>query len=83
LTGFTGFKGPYFACGETCFSAVGHFILSILLILSDTFLLFGMDSNLYILLGQDLQDLLDFFIACGEAPFGRRPFYPDNPVDPV
>jgi len=42
-----------------------------------------MDSNLYILLGQDLQDLLDFFIACGEAPFGRRPFYPDNPVDPV
>jgi len=27
--------------------------------------------------------LMGFFIACGEAPFGRRPFYPDNPVDPV
>jgi len=26
---------------------------------------------------------IGFFIACGEAPFGRRPFYPDNPVDPV
>jgi hypothetical protein len=26
---------------------------------------------------------IGFFIACGEAAFGRRPFYPDNPVDPV
>ena len=25
---------------------------------------------------------IGFFIACGEATFGRRPFYPDNPVDP-
>ena len=23
------------------------------------------------------------FFACGEAPFGRRPLYPVNPVDPV
>jgi hypothetical protein len=23
------------------------------------------------------------FFAYGERPFGRRPFYPDNPVDPV
>ena len=22
-------------------------------------------------------------IACGGIPLGRRPFYPDNPVDPV
>ena len=23
------------------------------------------------------------FFACGEDPFGRRPLYPDDPVDPV
>jgi len=23
------------------------------------------------------------FFACGERPFGRRPLYPDDPVDPV
>ena len=23
------------------------------------------------------------FFACGEGPFGRRPHYPDDPVDPV
>jgi hypothetical protein len=23
------------------------------------------------------------FFACGERPFGRRPSYPDDPVDPV
>jgi hypothetical protein len=23
------------------------------------------------------------FFACGEQPFGRRPHYPDDPVDPV
>ena len=23
------------------------------------------------------------FFACGEVPFGRRPYYPDDPVDPV
>jgi len=28
------------------------------------------------------QDYLDFF-ACGEGPFGRRPYYPNDPVDPV
>jgi len=24
-----------------------------------------------------------FFFACGETPFGRRPLYPDDPVNPV
>jgi hypothetical protein len=23
------------------------------------------------------------FFACGEIPSGRRPFYPDDPVNPV
>jgi hypothetical protein len=23
------------------------------------------------------------FFACGEGPFGRRPYYPNDPVDPV
>ena len=23
------------------------------------------------------------FFACGEGPFGRRPHYPNDPVDPV
>ena len=23
------------------------------------------------------------FFACGETPFGRRPLYPDDPVNPV
>ena len=23
------------------------------------------------------------FFACGEGPFGQRPHYPDDPVDPV
>jgi hypothetical protein len=23
------------------------------------------------------------FFACGERPFGRRPLYPDDPVNPV
>ncbi len=31
---------------------------------------------------QDKQDYQDFF-ACGEGPFGRRPHYPNDPVDPV
>jgi hypothetical protein len=26
---------------------------------------------------------MGFFFACGERLFGRRPLYPDNPVDPV
>jgi hypothetical protein len=29
------------------------------------------------------QDFLDLFFACGDTPFGRRPHYPDNPVNPV
>jgi len=41
-----------------------------------------MDSILNILFRQDLQDYQDFF-ACGEGPFGRRPHYPGDPVDPV
>ena len=27
--------------------------------------------------------LTGFFFACGESAFGRRPLYPDDPVDPV
>jgi hypothetical protein len=27
--------------------------------------------------------IIRIFIACGEGPFGRRPHYPDDPVDPV
>jgi len=23
------------------------------------------------------------FFACGEGPFGRRPYYPNDPFDPV
>ena len=26
---------------------------------------------------------MGFFYACGELPLGRRPLYPDDPVDPV
>jgi hypothetical protein len=25
----------------------------------------------------------EIFFACGERTFGRRPLYPDDPVDPV
>jgi hypothetical protein len=25
----------------------------------------------------------EIFFACGERPFGRRPLYPDDPVNPV
>jgi hypothetical protein len=42
-----------------------------------------MDSILLILFRQDLQDYQDFFFACGEGLFGRRPHYPVDPVDPV
>jgi len=27
--------------------------------------------------------IIRIFFACGEGPFGRRPHYPDDPVDPV
>jgi hypothetical protein len=33
--------------------------------------------------GQDLRDLWDFFVACGERPFGQRPLYPDDLVNPA
>jgi hypothetical protein len=42
--------------------------------------------------GQEALDRLSYaearridgiFFACGERPFGRRPLYPDDPVDPV
>jgi hypothetical protein len=41
----------------------------------------GIDSNFIFLTG--FTGLLGFFFACGERPFGRRPLYPDDPVDPV
>jgi len=34
---------------------------------------------LLFLFRQGLQDYQDFF-ACGEGPFGRRPYYPVDPV---
>ncbi len=27
--------------------------------------------------------IVRIFSACGEGPFGRRPYYPNDPVDPV
>jgi hypothetical protein len=33
-----------------------------------------MDSNLYILLGQDLQDLLDFLSPAAKRPLAEGPF---------
>ncbi len=39
-----------------------------------------MDSIFIIFFRQDYQDYQDFF-ACGEVPFGRRPNYPNDPVD--
>jgi hypothetical protein len=30
-----------------------------------------------------LTGLAGIFFACGGGPFGRRPHYPDDPVDPV
>jgi hypothetical protein len=27
--------------------------------------------------------IIRIFFACGEGPFGRRPHYPNDPVDPV
>ena len=38
---------------------------------------------LLFLFRQDLQDYQELFFACGEGPFGRRPHYPNYPVDPV
>ena len=40
-----------------------------------------MDSIIFFLTG--FTGLTGFFFACGESPFGRRPLYPDDPVDPV
>jgi hypothetical protein len=28
-------------------------------------------------------NVVKIFFACGEIPLGRRPFYPDDPVNPV
>ena len=63
-------------------SAEGRFILTILLILSKDFE-YGIESIHILFFRQDLQDLLDLFFACGDILLGRRPFYPDDPVDPV
>ena len=27
--------------------------------------------------------IIRIYFACGEGPFGRRPYYPNDPVDPV
>ena len=40
-----------------------------------------MDSIIIFLTG--FTGLTGFFFACGASPFGRRPLYPDDPVDPV
>ena len=73
------FKLNFFVCVILC-ASVAKNIQSILLILSDNvewMLSYGF------IIRQDLQDLVDLFFACGDAPFGRRPLHPDNPVDPV
>ncbi|CAB1076303.1 hypothetical protein D1AOALGA4SA_4100 [Olavius algarvensis Delta 1 endosymbiont] len=41
----------------------------------------GFDFN-YLYLDRIYRIIRNFF-ACGEEPFGRRPHYPDHPVDPV
>ncbi len=43
----------------------------------------GFDLMFFFIIRQDLQDIVDSFFACGETSFGRRPFYPDDPVNPV
>jgi hypothetical protein len=30
-----------------------------------------------------INGIIRIFFACGEGPFGRRPHYPNDPVDPV
>ena len=42
-----------------------------------------MGFDYYFLFWTRSTGFLGLFIACGEAPFGRRPVYPDNHVDPV
>jgi hypothetical protein len=41
----------------------------------------GMDS-IFIFLDR-IYRIDGIFFACGERPFGRRPLYPDDLVDPV
>ena len=41
----------------------------------------GMDS-MFIFLDR-IYRINEIFSACGERPFGRRPFCPDDPADPV
>jgi hypothetical protein len=42
---------------------------------------YGMDS-IFIFLDR-IYRIDGIFFASGERPFGRRPLYPDDPVDPV
>ncbi len=41
-----------------------------------------MDS-IYIIFLDMINRIVRIFFACGEGPFGRRPHYPNDPVDPV
>ncbi|CAB1081473.1 hypothetical protein D1AOALGA4SA_9125 [Olavius algarvensis Delta 1 endosymbiont] len=42
-----------------------------------------MDSNFIIFCLDRINRITRNFFAYGEGPFGRRPHYPDHPVDPV
>jgi hypothetical protein len=37
----------------------------------------------YVLSRDRIYRIIINFFACGEGPFGRRPHYPHDPVDPV
>jgi hypothetical protein len=41
-----------------------------------------MDSILIFLLDR-IYRIIGILFACGEIPLGRRPYYPDDPVNPV
>jgi len=41
----------------------------------------GFDFNNFYL--DRIYRIIRIFFACGEGPFGRRPHYPDDPIDPV
>ncbi len=42
-----------------------------------------MDSIFIIFYLDMINRIVRIFFACGEGPFGRRPHYPNDPVDPV
>jgi len=39
--------------------------------------------DLYFLFFDRIYRIKEIFFAYGDIPIGRRPFYPDNPVNPV